>query len=94
MAVDVGLIVFVRPIETGAVSKLAVIIPGPFTNAVVVDSLFVMIMLLESVDQLENLYPTEGNADIGNDPWSTHMFRPNGFTLPVFEGKIVMAIRN
>jgi hypothetical protein len=73
-------------VEVDILSKFTVIAPGPFTIAVVDVLLFLIPILIESVDQKENLYPAEGETDKGRAPESTHIVWPEGFVVAAPRG--------
>ena len=81
-AVGVGVTVGVA---AGILTKLAVIVPGPPIDAIVVAS-FSVTMFVVSLDQVANLYPELGVAVIDNDPAFSQTLVPEGLVVPAPEG--------
>jgi len=67
-------------------TKLAVIVPGLLTFAVVEADDGLLNVIDPVVVQLENLKPELGVADIGSPPASSQTFVPDGVVVPPPEG--------
>ena len=74
-------------VGVGLIVKLAVIVPGPFTLAVVDIALELSkVMELLLVVHRENVYPEVGETLIESGPPSTHRLLPAGVVDPLPEG--------